>query len=400
MGLLRDLCATSPRRTAILACLIVLSAAGQSVASALTGPVLLHRSIGLFILLAASLVIVVVGNLAVGLIAAGLTADWSADVRRRLCGVAFAQDLQTLESTPVGELLDRIDGDVYQVAADLRGTGVSIVASLATTVLSIVTALIIWWPAGLGMLALAMLMTACLNKPTRKISPARTLAEEAWSDLAAVMEEAVHGQDDIRTSLARPYVLRLYARQASAVLATGRTVWRLSSQVTATASGLTRIGIATVVCCGAWALVTGHVDAARLTSTWLLSLAFGGTIEHVSRIVPELQNALGAWTRVQLLCSAIPEPLGGREPLDADLVIRDLTFRYRAEEATATRPPALRQVNLTFTRGKSYALIGRTGSGKSTLAKVLTRSVDCPRGTVFLGGTTSSIWTSKSSAVG
>ena len=44
-------------------------------------------------------------------------------------------------------------------------------------------------------------------------------------------------------------------------------------------------------------------------------------------------------------------------------------------------------MNLSFARGRSYALIGRTGSGKSTLAKVLTRAVDVPRGTVFLGGT-------------
>ena len=43
--------------------------------------------------------------------------------------------------------------------------------------------------------------------------------EEAWSDLAAVMEESIHGQDDVRTSLARPYVLRLYAQRASEVLA-------------------------------------------------------------------------------------------------------------------------------------------------------------------------------------
>ena len=47
----------------------------------------------------------------------------------------------------------------------------------------------------------------------------------------------------------------------------------------------------------------------------------------------------------------------------------------------------LRGVSLTSARGRSYALIGRTGSGKSTLAKVLTRAVDVPRGTVFLGGT-------------
>ena len=155
------------------------------------------------------------------------------------------------------------------------------------------------------MLALAMLMTACLSKPTRKIAPAR-MAEEAWSDLAAVMEEAVHGQDDIRTSLARPYVLRLYARRASAVLGAGRPSGGCPVRSRQQHLAVTRIGIATVVCCGAWALATGHVDAARLTAIWLLSLAFGGTVEHVSRMVPELQNALGAWARVQLLCSAIP----------------------------------------------------------------------------------------------
>jgi len=65
--------------------------------------------------------------------------------------------------------------------------------------------------------------------------------------------------------------------------------------------------------------------------------------------------------------------------------VRDLTFRYG--EADSGRPPALRDINLSFARGRSYALIGRTGSGKSTLAKVLTRAVDVPRGTVFLGGT-------------
>ena len=61
------------------------------------------------------------------------------------------------------------------------------------------------------------------------------------------MEESIHGQDDVRTSLARPYVLRLYARRASEVLARGRRVWRLSARVTAIAAGVTRAGIAAVV---------------------------------------------------------------------------------------------------------------------------------------------------------
>src|SRR6185295_15581995 len=187
MRLLRDLWATSPRRTAMVALFIVLVAGGQTAGAALAGPVLLDRSYGWFALLALALLIAVVGDLAVGLVMAGLTADWSADVRRRLCRVAFGQDLQTLETTPVGELLDRMDGDVNQVASELRGSGVRIAQSLMVGVFSLLTAFAVWWPAGIAMLVLSAVLVVGLRARTQAIAPARMGEEEAWSDLAAVM---------------------------------------------------------------------------------------------------------------------------------------------------------------------------------------------------------------------
>ncbi|MEU7944300.1 ABC transporter ATP-binding protein [Micromonospora taraxaci] len=383
MRLLRDLWGTSTRRMTVVVILIVLGAAGQAGASALAGAVLVHRSAGFFAVLAAALVAVVLSDLAVSLLMAGLTADWSADVRRRLCRVALGQDLPTLETTPVGELLDRIDGDVYQVASAIRNQGTRLAQGLCVGLLSMVVALAVWWPAGVAMLLLTVVLAVSLRRPTARIGPARMAEEEAWSDLAAVMEEAVHGQDDVRTSLARPYVLRLYARRAAAVLSRGRLVWVLSAKVASAATATIRAGIGVVVLGGAWALATDRVDAARLTAIWLLALAFGATAEHVSRMVPEIQEALGAWARVQLLQRARQEPVGGASPTEGDLRIEDLTFRYQE----GGRGAALRGLSLTFARGRSYALIGRTGSGKSTLAKVLTRAVDVPAGSVFLGDT-------------
>ncbi|SCF29982.1 ATP-binding cassette domain-containing protein [Micromonospora chokoriensis] len=383
MRLLRDLWGTSTRRMTIVVILIVLGAAGQAGASALAGAVLVHRSAGFFAVLAAALVAVVLSDLAVSLLMAGLTADWSADVRRRLCRVALGQDLPTLETTPVGELLDRIDGDVYQVASAIRNQGTRLAQGLCVGLLSMIVALVVWWPAGVAMLLLTVVLAVSLRRPTARIGPARMAEEEAWSDLAAVMEEAVHGQDDVRTSLARPYVLRLYARRAAAVLSRGRLVWVLSAKVASAATATIRAGIGVVVLGGAWALATGRVDAARLTAIWLLALAFGATAEHVSRMVPEIQEALGAWARVQLLQRARQEPVGGVSPTEGDLRIEDLTFTYQE----GGRGAALRGLSLTFARGRSYALIGRTGSGKSTLAKVLTRAVDVPPGSVYLGDT-------------
>ena len=384
MRLLRDLWATSRSRSSLAALLIVLGAAGQAGALALAGAVLVDRSMSLFIVLAVALVASVLSDVLVGLVASGLTADWAARIRRGLNRVAFGQDLPRLENTPVGELLDRIDSDVYQVGAELRGSGVRIAQSMAVAFLSIITAFFVWWPAGIGMVIVSILLFLTMNKPIRRLSPLRISEEEAWSDLAAVMEESIHGQDDVRTSLAAPYVRRLYARRASEVLRRGRLVWRYSSRITMGAGAITRTLIAVLVVVGAWALITNHVDGARLTAVWLLALGFGGTLEHVTRMVPELQNALGAWSRVQLLQDVPQEPTDGVPPVDGDLVVRDLTFRY--SEADNGRAPALRDVNLTFERGRSYALIGRTGSGKSTLAKILTRAVDVPRGSVFLGG--------------
>ncbi len=108
-----------------------------------------------------------------------------------------------------------------------------IAQSLAVAALSIVTAFFVWWPAGVGMVLVSVAARAStMNKPIQRISPPRIGEEEAWSDLAAVMEESIHGQDDVRTSLAAPYVRGCTPQRASEVLRRGRRVWRLSARVT------------------------------------------------------------------------------------------------------------------------------------------------------------------------
>ena len=393
MNLLRDLWSASAGRTAAVALLIVLGAAAQAGSAPLAGQVLAHRSAPAFAALAVTLATVVFADVGVGLLLSRLTSDWAARVRRSLCRVAFGQELPKLETTPVGELLDRIDNDVYNVGAQVRGEIRSVAQFLTTSVLSILTALIVWWPAGVGMLVISVVLVLWLRPRLRALGPARLAEEEAWSDVAAVTEEAIHGQDDVRTSLARPYVLGLFARRASEVLARGRRVWRLTGEVSVIASTVVRAAVVGVAVAGAYLLTTRDADPARLTAIWLLVLSFCATVEHLSRLIPELQTALGSWRRVELLRAAQQEPVGGVAPVDGDLEVRGLTFRYADDDGpsdpsrpAAHRPAVLRDVTLTFHRGRSYAVIGRTGSGKSTLARILTRAVDVPRGTVFLGG--------------
>src|SRR4029079_16832354 len=98
--------------------LMLLWAAGQAGAAALTGQVLVDRSRPAFVLLAVAVTAAVLSDLALALLAARLTADWSADLRRRLCRRAIGQDVPTLEKAPGGELVDPIGGEVSQRASE------------------------------------------------------------------------------------------------------------------------------------------------------------------------------------------------------------------------------------------------------------------------------------------
>ncbi len=77
MRLLRDLWATSRSRTSLVAVLIMLGAAGSALSLALAGPVLVDRSVPLFVVLAAALAAAVFSDVFVGLVSASLTADWA-----------------------------------------------------------------------------------------------------------------------------------------------------------------------------------------------------------------------------------------------------------------------------------------------------------------------------------
>jgi ATP-binding cassette subfamily B protein len=64
------------------------------------------------------------------------------------------------------------------------------------------------------------------------------------------------------------------------------------------------------------------------------------------------------------------------------LEISSLRFAYNDTD----KEPALDGINLCVNRGEWLGITGRTGSGKSTLVKTFTRTLDPPRGSVYVFG--------------
>jgi ATP-binding cassette subfamily B protein len=73
-------------------------------------------------------------------------------------------------------------------------------------------------------------------------------------------------------------------------------------------------------------------------------------------------------------------------PQNADLVLRDLSFRYIGADI-----PVLEKLNLTIPAHKITAIVGTSGSGKTTLMKLLLKFYEPNSGEIFLATTSNGI---------
>ncbi|SCX37894.1 ABC-type multidrug transport system, ATPase and permease component [Klenkia marina] len=307
-------------------------------------------------------------------------------LRADLLDAALHQPLTRLEEQGVGELLDRVDDDTRQLAVLLRISGWAMGRAVLRSVLAWVAAGLVWWPAWIAFPLVAVLVLAAVRRLTPLLARSKTLEEEAWSDGAAQLEEAVAGRDDVRTSLGQPYVLAQFAARAAEILRRNGRTSRVASRV-ALRSGLVLHGLLAALAVGAVALVDGGtLDVGTLVTLWLLVTTFVGRLDEVNHHLPEMHEGLGALARIRALMAAAPEPQGGR-PLPATggaVEVHDLDFTYRTDGHA--EPFHLRVPSWSVPAGTTCALVGRSGAGKSTLAKLLSRAVEPPPGTVHVGG--------------
>ncbi|EIJ71541.1 heme ABC transporter ATP-binding protein/permease CydC [Pasteurella bettyae] len=75
-------------------------------------------------------------------------------------------------------------------------------------------------------------------------------------------------------------------------------------------------------------------------------------------------------------------------PTEHLIEITDLSFTYPERETIA-----LKEINLTISKGKKVAILGKTGSGKSTLLQLLVRNYNPTQGEILLAGQQLSVYT-------
>jgi ATP-binding cassette, subfamily B, bacterial len=363
-----------------------LAAAGLAALGMALGTVLAGRiAVGPTALLVWLLALATVGG---GILDTAGRAAWAGVVDRAegklradLLEAALQQPLPALSETAVGEILDRIDDDTHELGLLLRRMAWDLARTLLGAVPMWVIAGITWWPSWILFPVTAVLVALAVKPVAAEVSRRKVKEEIAWTDHSAVMEEGVAARDDLRSSLGQAYLIRRCAELSAEVMRRVVAVCRASSHL-GNRAGLLLHGLLAATAVAGVALVAhGHLSTAALVTLFLVTTNFVGQIDRVARHLPDLQEGLGALTRLRSMMGVPAEPAGGRAvpPGHVAISIRNLQFGY--PHGTFR----LRDIDLEIPAGTTAALVGRTGSGKSTVAAMLSRAVEAPPDTVFVG---------------
>jgi ATP-binding cassette, subfamily B, bacterial len=293
-------------------------------------------------------------------------------------------DMGFHKSHTPGELIERVDGDVNQLANFFS----QLVIRLGSNVVLIggVLALLWWenWRIGLAMTAVMLLGAFVLRLLHRHSVPRWQKVRQTDADLFGFIEEQLTGAEEIQTSAAQPFVLRRLLELVRQRWLAMRAAMRINASVSAFPFLVFML-----------AYIAAHVLGTTLFAD--NSLTIGGIyllfhyidlmrepLWESARQVEDLQRATASINRIGALQAIRPSlhdgPGTGKLSGPLGVAFTNLSFHYEDDPET----PILDQIGFTLQPGSVLGLLGRTGSGKSTLARLLFRFYDPTAGEIAL----------------
>ncbi|MCX6018264.1 MAG: ABC transporter ATP-binding protein [Chloroflexi bacterium] len=310
---------------------------------------------------------------------------WTAtnNLRADLALHALRLDMTFHNDKTPGDMIERIDGDVMDLAVFFSQLVVRIFGNAVLLIGVLVALTLENWRIGLAYLVFCSATMYGLRFFSARAEPFWKKARDAHSDLFGFLEERLGGTEDLRSSGAGAYVIkRLYAfgRQMTKTEkdagVNGVYVWM-------TFSFAHGIGFMLALLTGTLLVKSGAISIGTAFLLVYYNDVLFEPMRHLTMQLENFQKSAASIARLrELLARTSRIQSVGSAHLPAGSALRlhfdDVTFGY------AVNDPVLRNVSFDLPPGRVIGVLGRTGSGKTTLARLIFRLYDVTNGAVRL----------------
>jgi ATP-binding cassette, subfamily B, bacterial len=289
-----------------------------------------------------------------------------------------------------GELIERVDGDVANLARFFSRFVVNVLGNGLLVLGAIGLLYHVDWRIGLGMSVFAALAFAAMLRIRAVATPTWIAERQASADFYGFLGEYLAGLEDVRSSGAGAFVLRRCAEMMRAWLAATRTAQMWGYRLVASSDGLFLLGEAAALALGAVLFRSGALTIGGVYLIYQCAEMLQQPADQIRREAQDLQQAGASVARVEALLGVSSRVTDGADGADGSRVtlpsgplaveLDGVSFAY------ADGVPVLRDISLRLEPGRALGVVGRTGSGKTSLTRLLMRFHDPQAGAVRLGG--------------
>ena len=316
----------------------------------------------------------------------GENVAWTAtnDLRAELAEHALHLDMKFHNDHTPGELIERIDGDVTELATFFSQFALNLIANGLLLIGILVALFIEDWRAGLAFTVYSVLTIVILGRLKDIAVPHQKARREAEAQIYGFIEEQLAGTEDIRSSGAVDYSIReLFRLQGVKLIHDRKSHFKRWIIENAMGFALTT-GNLLAISSGYWLFSAGLVTI----GTVYLFVHYINLLEEpfwaMTHEIESFQTIGACVERLTEFRNFKAEVISGSgveipsRPLE--LTFEDVTFSYNSEDTV------INGLSFDLKPGSILGLLGRTGSGKTTLGRLIFRLYDVNAGSIKING--------------
>jgi ATP-binding cassette subfamily B protein len=316
----------------------------------------------------------------------GENVAWTAtnDLRAELARHALNLDMRFHNNHTPGELIERIDGDVTELATFFSQFALNLVSN-GLLLIGVLAALFREdWRAGLVFTVFSFAVILVLGRLKDIAVPHQKARRQAEAELYGFLEEQLAGTEDIRSSGAVDYSIRELFRHQGIILGHNRKA-QFKRWIIENAMGLAlTTGTLLAIASGYWLFTAGLVTI----GTVYLFVHYLNLLEEpfwaMTHEIESFQTIGACVERLTEFRNFKAEVADGpgvdRAAGSLALAFKDVTFSYNDSDSV------LNGLSFQLKPGSVLGLLGRTGSGKTTLARLIFRLYDPKSGCIEING--------------
>lgn len=316
----------------------------------------------------------------------GENVAWTAtnDLRAELAWHALNLDMKFHNDHTPGELIERIDGDVTELATFFSQFTLNLISN-GLLLIGILAALFIEdWRVGTAFAIYSIVTILVLARLKDIAVPHQKARRQAEAEMYGFLEEQLAGMEDVRSSGAVDFSIRELFRHQGEILTHSRRS-HFKRWIIENAMGLALTSGTLLAISSGYILFTGGLIT--IGTVYLFVHYINLLEEPFWAMTHEIESfqTIGAcverltefrYIKAEVKDGSITE--SPSHPLA--LTFNDVTFSYNGNEAV------LNDLSFHLDPGTVLGLLGRTGSGKTTLARLVFRLYDVRTGSIQING--------------